>query len=185
MRLHAFAAMIVGAPLAIASPLPADDLKPQTLAAFERYVRATEARMADETAGRSPLLWMDRQPESREQQVRQQLQRGDVVVERLETRESGRRIEADDGLIHHWVGTVLLPGVTLDKVIPFVQGYEKYPQHFAPMIQRSVIRSRDGDRFVVSMRTSMTKVITVVLDGDYTIHTGASTRRGYSRAASR
>src|SRR5688500_15645728 len=99
MRLHALATLIVGAPLAVATALPALDLKPETLAAFERYVRVTEARMADETAGKSALLWMDRQPESRKQQVRQQLQRGEVVVEKLETREGGRRIEAGDGLI--------------------------------------------------------------------------------------
>jgi hypothetical protein len=59
--------------------------------------------------------------------------------------------------------------VTLEKVIPFVQDYANYPQHFAPMIQRSTIQSRDGDRFVVAMRTSKKYVITVTLDADYTI----------------
>ena len=155
--------------LAAVAPLGLD-LKPHTLAAFERYARATEARIADETAGRAPLLWVDRLPESRKKLVMQDLRAGKVVVEKLETREGNRAIEAEDGLIHHWIGTVFLPGATLEKVIPFVQDYAKYPQHFAPMIQRSTIQSRDGDRFVVPMRTSMTRYgVTVVLDADYTI----------------
>ena len=34
------------------------DLKPATLAAFDRYVTLTEARMAGEMSGASPFLWM-------------------------------------------------------------------------------------------------------------------------------
>jgi hypothetical protein len=145
------------------------DLKPHTLAAFERYARVTEERIAKETSGRAPLLWIDRQPDARKRDHYARLQRGEVVIERLESREDGRSIAVADGMIHHWIGTVLIPGASLDKVVPFVQAYEQYPKHFAPMIQGATIRARDGDRFVVAMRTSMTKVITVTLDADYTI----------------
>lgn len=145
------------------------DLKPHTLAAFERYARLTEARIAEETSGRAPLLWIDRQPDARKRDHYARLQRGEVVIERPETRDAGRSITVDDGMIHHWIGTVLIPHAPLDKVIPFVQAYQDYPRHFAPMIQRATIRSRDGDRFVVAMRTSMTKVITVTLDADYAV----------------
>jgi hypothetical protein len=72
-------------------------------------------------------------------------------------------------LIHHWIATVFLPGVTLERTIAFVQDYPRYPQLFQPLIERSTVRSQSGSRFVVSMRTRMQKVITVVLDGDYTI----------------
>jgi hypothetical protein len=73
-------------------------------------------------------------------------------------------------MIHHWIGTVLLPNATLDSVIPIVQDYATYAQRFSPLIQRSSVRSREGDRFVVMMRTSTTKYgVTVVLDADYTI----------------
>lgn len=162
--------VLLGAALTLSSATPISDLKPHTVAAFERYARVTESRIADETAGRAPLLWLDRLPEARRKQVQQELRNGKVVVEKLETREGNRAIEAEDGLIHHWIGTVLLPGATLEKVIPFVQDYARYPQNFNPMIQRSTIQSRSADRFVVGMRTSMTRYgVTVVLDGDYTI----------------
>jgi hypothetical protein len=44
--------------------LAARELKPATLAAFDKYVKLTEARMADEIHGTSPFLWIDRQPEA-------------------------------------------------------------------------------------------------------------------------
>ena len=161
----------VGMALLVAVAPPALDLKPHTAAAFERYVRAVEGRIAEETSGRVPLLWIERLPESRKKQVQQNLRNGEVVVERLPPpREGNRVIEAEDGLIHHWIGTVFLPGATLEKVIPFVQDYAKYPQHFKPLIQRSTIRSRAGDRFVVEMRTSESRYgVTVVLEADYAI----------------
>ena len=170
MRLYILPALALSAAgLTPAAEPVLGDLKPHTLAAFERYARLTEARIGEETSGRAPLLWIDRQPEARKRDHYARLQRGEVVIERLETRDGTRRIDVDDGMIHHWVGTVLIPGASLDKVIPFVQAYQDYPKHFAPMIQRAAIRSREGDRFVVTMRTSMTKVITVVLDADYAV----------------
>jgi hypothetical protein len=162
--------MLVAAVLGLWAIATSSDLQPQTLAAFERYARETERRIANETGGGAPLLWMDRQPEARRKQVGQELRSGKVVVQPLETREANREIDVPDGMIHHWIGTVLLPNATLDRVIPFVQDYVKYPQHFKPLIQRSTIRSREGDRFVVEMRTTATKLgYTVVLDADYTI----------------
>jgi len=97
------------------------------------------------------------------------LQRGEVVVAALQTLDAGRAIEVSDGLIHHWVGTVLMPGVTVDRAVAFVQDYDRYPQVFAPMIQRARVKSHEGDRFVVGMRTYVKKVITVVLDADYEV----------------
>ena len=56
------------------------------------------------------------------------------------------------------------------KTMAFVQDYDKYTQHFSPMIQRSRLVSRNGNRFVATLRTTSSKLgVTVVLDGDYTI----------------
>ncbi len=54
-------------------------------------------------------------------------------------------------------------------MVDFVQDYDRYPQVFGPMIQRSHVLQHTGDRYVVAMRTSVKKVVTVVMDGDYTI----------------
>ena len=47
--------------LALAMAPSGADLTRGTLAAFERYVSLTEARMAGEMSGASPFLWIDRQ----------------------------------------------------------------------------------------------------------------------------
>ena len=145
------------------------ELRPPTLKAFERYVQLTEARMATETSGASPFLWIDRQPEPKKSKLLAQLKAGEIVSDRLETRDGRGEIDIPDGLAHHWVGTVLMPNAKLDRVIAFVQDYGRYPQVFTPLIQRSTVLSQATDRYVVQMRTWTKKVITVVIDADYTV----------------
>jgi len=148
---------------------PAADLKPATLAAFERYVTLTEARMAGELAGSSPFLWIDRQAEPGRTAGLSRLKAGEVVSARLETRDGRKEIEAPAGLLHHWIGTVLLPGATIDRVMAFVKNYPQYPKIFGPMIQRARVLKQTPDRFDVTMRTWSKKVITVVIDADYSV----------------
>lgn len=161
--------VMVSASGLVASAPPALELKPATLAAFDRYVTLTEARMAGEIAGTSPFLWIDRQPEPGRQRLLARLRAGEVVSARLETRDRNKTIDAPDGMLHHWVGTVLLPGVSLDRVMAFVKNYPEYPKVFGPMIQRSHVLKQSGDHFDVTMRTWTKKVITVVVDADYAV----------------
>jgi hypothetical protein len=152
--------------LALATAPSEADLKPATLAAFERYVTLTEARMAGEMSGASPFLWIDRQADGR-RALLGKLQQGEVVSARLQTRDGKAAIDVPDGLIHHWVGTVLLPGATIDRVMAFVKDYPQYPARFAPMIQRARVLKQSPDHFDVTMRTWAKKVLTVVIDADY------------------
>ena len=153
--------------LAVGIAAPTADLQPATLAAFNRYVTLTEARMAGEMSGASPFLWVDRQPESSRRALLDRLKKGEVVSASLETRDGRTEIEAPDGMLHHWVGTVLIPNATMDRVMAFVKDYPKYPATFAPMIQRAKVLKQTPDRFDVTMRTWAKKVITVVIDADY------------------
>jgi hypothetical protein len=160
---------LIGLAVCLAFPLGARELKPATLAAFEKYVKLTEARMAGEVNGASPFLWVDRQPESQRAQLYARLKRGEVLAHRLQTREGNAEIGVNNGMIHHWVGTILLPGATIEKVMAFVQDYGNYSKYFAPTIVRSKVISQTKDRFEVAMRTSTKKVITVTIDADYVI----------------
>ena len=167
------AVCVSSAVLCVSTPaakvLSAVELKVATLAAFERYVSLTEARIAGELAGHSPFLWLDRQAATDRTRLRERIQRGEVITARLETRPAKNAIEVEGGLIHHWVGTVLLPGAQLDRVLPIVQDYARYPTFFAPTIQRARITSRRPDHFDVTMRTWAKHVIEVVVDADYSV----------------
>ncbi|MEO8481059.1 MAG: hypothetical protein ABI634_02545 [Acidobacteriota bacterium] len=147
----------------------ARDLKPATLKAYERYVALTEQRLAGERAGSSPFLWIDRQPPPTRDALMTRLRQGEVVTEQMQTLDQGRSFDVDDGMIHHWIGSVMMPNVPVDRALSFVQAYDNYPRVFDPMIQRARVLSHDGDHYVVSMRTSVKKVITVVMDIDYVV----------------
>jgi hypothetical protein len=163
---HRSAQALALAILTLAPAPAAAELKPATLAAFERYVTLTEARMAGEMSGASPFLWIDRQAGGG-RALLERLQRGEVVSARLQTRDGKAEIDVPDGLVHHWVGTVLLPGATIDRVMAFVKDYPQYPARFAPMIQRARVLKQTPNRFDVAMRTWAKKVVTVVIDADY------------------
>jgi hypothetical protein len=101
---------------------------------------------------------------------------------RLETRDGGRRIEAPDGLIHHWVGVIFMPGVTVDRAVALMQAYDRHAEVFAPMIVRSKQLAHDGDRFRFYLRFYVKKVIGVTTD---TEHEAVFGRPAPTRAFSR
>ncbi len=75
------------------------ELKPPTLAAYDRYVALTEARLATERDGTSPFLWIDRQPAAERARLMTRLRAGEVVVDKLETRDRGAAVSIDGGLV--------------------------------------------------------------------------------------
>jgi len=148
----------------------AAELEARTLEAFERYVAATEARMAGERAGDSPFLWIDRQSESDRADAADRLLAGGVVLERLETRDdAGKSIKIPKGMVHHWVGTVRIPDVTLETTLALVQDYERYADVYTPNVRRSALLDRDGDRFRSSLQLYIKKVVSVVLNTEYDV----------------
>src|SRR5437867_9626929 len=80
-------------------------LGPSTVAAFDRFVDLTETRIDQESNDHAVFLWVDRQPDARRREIYAQLERGDIVVSRLETRDRGGAVKIPDGLCHQWVGT--------------------------------------------------------------------------------
>ena len=154
--------------MAVAGTLLAPpELSPATLKAYERYVSITDARIRAERAGTATPFWIDRQSERIRASAWQKLRRGDVIAESLETRENGKPIDVPNGRIHHWVATTLLPGVQIDSVLAVVRDYDRYPQVFAPLMTRAKAIEKQGDRDVVALRTSIKKLVSVVMDGDY------------------
>jgi hypothetical protein len=156
----------------------AADLQPETVAAFDRYVRATERRMD----GAAPYLWVDTLGEARRREALAALRRGELVIEPLETREQGKAIDVPDGLIHHWIGVVFVPRGTVDGAVALLQDYDRHAQVYAPTVARSKTLARNGDAFKVHLRFMMKKGITVVTN---TEHEARFTRDGPDRAQSR
>lgn len=157
----------IGAML-LSQPLLAEQLKPETVAAFDHYAELSEQRMAGEVRS-GPFLRVDGLPPKDRAAALAQMKNGEVVVERLETLDQGRKIAAPSGLIHHWIGTVFIPGATLAQTVTFLQDYDNRAKYYAPAVERSRLIQRNGNNFKMYMRLREKKIIAVVLDTDYDI----------------
>jgi hypothetical protein len=177
-----------------AEPGPAPEpakLHANTLDAFQRHVRLTEARNADELKRGTNLLWIDELPAAERAEAYAALKRGEVQMKKLEMRDApvngqgpGKAIACPSGLIHHWAGVVFIPGAKLDDVLGMLEDYDKHYIYFAPDVERSKIESRNGDHFRVLLRFRRHKVITVVLNTEHEIeyfHDGPD--RAHSRSS--
>ena len=160
--------------------LGAAELKDKTVAAWERYVAATERRIAAELDDGERFLVLDFAGGAAE--ARRKVLAGGVVVERMEARDAeGRKIKVPSGAVHHWRGSILIPGITLDALLHGLM-HAVAPEE----IQKDVLESRliagDGDRREVFLKVRRESVVTVHYN---TEHRVVYSRHGPGRASSR
>lgn len=163
------------------APAPrATELKPETVAAFDRYIAATEARMSQDTTF-DQFLVVDRLPEAQRQEAYDLLQRGQPYIEELHTEADGRPIRIPSGLIHHWVGIIFIPKGTLSKVNFVLQDIENEPSIYKPEIRKARLIERKGNESKIYLQFYNKSIITVVLNAYFD---AAETQLGTSRAQS-
>ncbi|MDO8794557.1 MAG: hypothetical protein Q7J25_08065 [Vicinamibacterales bacterium] len=126
----------------------------------------TEQRIDGEIARGQNFLWIDTLSESRRAEMRRRLHDGGLIVERLETRDGSKSIDAPGAMIHHWVGLVFVPGARLNTAVAMMQDYDHHAQIFSPNIAASKALERNGSHFRVALRFYVKKVIAVTLDTD-------------------
>ncbi len=163
-------AIFLAGSLALAAPADAADLKPETIAAFDHYAELTQGQIDSQLADGGPFLWVDRLPADRRAAANAQLREGKIVIEKLETLDNGKRIPVPGGMIHHWIGTVFIPGATLAQTLALEQDYDHHQDYFRPDVVQSKILRRNGNDFVVQLRFLKKKVITTVLDTEHDVH---------------
>lgn len=147
------------------------ELKPATVAGFDRYVKATEARIDSELKRPDAFLYLEGLPEPRRSQAVAGLKRGEIYMERLKARDaSGREIETPDGLIHHWMGAVFISGATLYQTLELVQDYDRHQGIYKPEVVRSKLVQHSGNDFKIFYRLRKKKLITVTLNTDHDVH---------------
>ncbi len=128
-------------------------LKPETSAAFDKYVQLTEQRMDRELKDGHFLALGNR---SRGNMVVQENKRDDDAV-------------VPHGQIHHWLGGVFLPGVTLAQVAAIKQDYDHYKDIYKPDVVDSRLIKRNGDEFEMYLKISKKQILTMVYDTYYTV----------------
>jgi putative flippase GtrA len=138
------------------------ELLPASSAAFDHEARLVAARLDDEREGRAALLRIDRLPADRQRESYTRLRHGDMIVERLPM--SNQAFSLPGAMLHHWIGTTLIAGVTLDPVMRLMQGYNRYQEVYRPGVRRSRVLARDGDTFDVALQLYAKKEISIVLN---------------------
>ena len=138
------------------------DLKPQTIEAFDAYIREAEAAMEQTLIASGAFLWSDGDAERT-----RQVQEGQVVAQFW----TGQGpVKVANGLIHDWIGAVFIPGATVTDTLALIQDYDNHKNIYKPEVIDSRLVSRHGNDFQIYLRLLKKKVITVVLDTDHEVH---------------
>jgi hypothetical protein len=135
-------------------------LQPITSQAWDDYVQSATTRMEQRLNPGRSFLWVDDEPD-RLAKVRG----GEIVVS-----PAGPQIpkKVPSGLIHHWVGAVFIPDVSLPDVERVLRDYARYKDLYRPsVIDSQAIALGDGnDRF--SMRLlNKSLLLKTAFDAEY------------------
>jgi hypothetical protein len=144
------------------SGLQAADLKPETSAAFDRYVKLTEDGFA-KNQGFENFLWLDHHPDQKSLVWLQQ-----SVVAPLQTLDQGKEIEIPDGVIQHWLGVVYLEGADADHVRGLLMNFDGWKDFFKQQVSASKVTKHEGDNYDFSLRFYRKQLSTVVLNANET-----------------
>ena len=136
-------------------------LSAKTLDAFKAYTRVAEANMEETLHAKGPFLWCEADP-TRAQKVL----RGEILAE-VWSRDNP--MKAPGGLIHDWIGALIVPSCTVDQLIAVVQNYEEHKVLYQPDVLDSALLERDGNHFKIYLRLLKKKVVTVVLDTEHDV----------------
>ena len=181
VRLPVRAFVLVGF-LLVAQGVRAAELRPATLAAWESYVQLTERRITGELEDGQKALATDFLTDSESRTTRSHLRNGQASIRRMKTTErNGKEIPVSDGMIHHWLGGIFVPGMTLDSLLRWLQDYDQHERYFQE-VEQSKLLSREGPEFRIFYRLRRKKVITVYYN---TLHTVVYRQQESHRASSR
>jgi hypothetical protein len=163
----------------------ATDLKQETVEAFDRYIRATDARMDAELRPGGPFLWVDSLPQPRRQRLYDLLQRGQVEIRQEKTEEEGKPIEVPDGLIHHWTGVAFVPGVSLERALSLLQDYDNHGRTYKPDVRRSKLLEHTDNSFKIYLQFYKDSPRRVSFNTEFQVHyTRIDATHAISRAVS-
>ena len=151
---------------ALATSAPAaQELRPAVDSAWRAYVAAAEARIA---AGRGQAI-----------PHRPGIERGDIVIEEVSVPGPDGNLDVQDARVHHWRGTVLVPGARLEDVVTRL---EREPPDTR---QEDVVSSRILDErpgwLKVAVRVRRSLILSAVFDTEHEVR---FERHGPSRASS-
>jgi hypothetical protein len=167
-RTFALIACLVG--LSLSST--AAELQQETTTAFEKYVAATETRINSELHPGGIFLYVDALQADAMKSSYDKLMNGEVLVEKLETKGPGLSSDVPNGMVHHWIGIIFIPGVRLAQLLPIVQDYDRRAELYKPEVAASHLISHQGNDYRFFLRLYQKRFTTAIFNTEYVTHWG-------------
>jgi hypothetical protein len=147
----------------------AADLKPETLRAWQEYAKATENRIAQELSVPNRFLAQDFQPPAKSAADRQALYKGNILAVKIESSNAQmEKIHIPDGMIHHWRGSVFIPGVDLAYVLSRVADPTAQEIQQEDVLQSRILARKPG-YLKLFLKLQRSKIVTVVYNTEHEI----------------
>jgi hypothetical protein len=177
------ALIIIAIPCVLAGIVAeAADLEPNALKAWNQFVDAQEKRISEELASQKGFLALDFQnPQARDQERKSMLS-GKISIQPMTSQgnESGE-IRIPGGIIHHWRGTVWVPGINLDYVMSHVQHPELETSRQEDVLDSRVLE-RSQDQMKIFLKLQRSKIVTAIYNTEHIVR---FFKHGTGKASSR
>ena len=162
--------------------LEAAELQAHTIKEWTAYVNATERRIAREIESGGRFLALDFQSASERAEERSALFAGEVPVTKMKVLDSrGKEIVVAGGMVHHWRGSIFIPGIELDDVLSKVANPGARDTRQEDVLESTVLE-RGPNWLKIYLKLRRSKVVTVVCN---TEHLVSYRRYSGARASSR
>ncbi len=145
------------------------ELTAETLKAWTAYIQVTEQRIAEELGSDEGFLVQDFQSASKAAADRRAVRAGELVIRKMRSVDrDGRTIRVPAGKIHHWRGSVFIPGITLEDVLSRVRNPTPHDSSQEDVMQSRVLERRAGSTKVY-LKLKRSKLVTVVYNTEHVI----------------
>jgi hypothetical protein len=148
------------AALIITCAANAAHLKSETTAAWDDYLQTAQANLQERIAPGGTFLWALETPERAAK-----VHAGEIIVA---PSPGPNPKKVPHGLIHHWLGAMFLPDLTIEQVLDVTRNYDRYKEYYQPYVieSKAIAREDASDQFSMQI---MNKAFFVksALDADY------------------
>jgi hypothetical protein len=150
--------------LGSAASLAAAHLCPESVVAWNRYVSATEARIAGELRSPRGFLALDFAPGAAS--ARRAVLAGEVLVEPMVTTGAGGgSIDVPSAMVHHWRGAILIPHTTVSRLVAELE--QSPPPAGHDDVLASKILERGPDWMRLSLKLQRKEIVTAVYNTEH------------------
>jgi hypothetical protein len=158
------------------------DLNTDTLKAWNLFVESQEKRITEELASQNNFLVLDFQKSPDSDLERRSILSGNVSIKPVASEKSGSgEIRIPGGMIHHWRGSIWVPGMNLDFVLSRVQHPELETTRQEDVLDSRVLE-RSFDQMKLYIKLQRSRIITAVYNTEHSVR---FYHHGNGRASSR